>query len=134
MSDEPQVIRDFATSPLTDEENAARIQHVIERLKERASIEATVEEVESAYRRITKSRQLYASGKVPNMIQPFLLWTRAEQHKEHWKVLIKGKPVVLIVCQNRGIVSVERAAFVKHRESAMKRAEKAKKVLLVKTT
>lgn len=114
---ETKLQRDYVTNPLTPEENDARRQHVVERAKERAGIDMLPEQVNDVERRISKSRKLMAEGKTPSPILPQLLWTRTKANKEHWKVLVSGKPVVFVVCPIRGVVSVERKDMKTKREA-----------------
>jgi len=117
MPTPPTSLRDYFANPLNQEENEARRQHVVERAKERAEIDMLPEQVNDVERRISKSRKLIAEGKTPSPILPQLLWTRTKANKEHWKVLIHGKPVVFAVCPIRGVVSVEREDMKAKREA-----------------
>ena len=114
---ETKLQRDYVTNPLTTEENDARRQHVVIRAKERFDCDMSSSMVDDVERRIAKARKLIADGKPVSPILPQLLWTRKKVNKEHWKVLVSGKPVVFVVCPIRGVVSAEREDMKTKREA-----------------
>ena len=103
--------RDYQANPLTDEENKQRIEHVIQRLKERAKLTVDALAVAMAERSIRKAKSLLAQGKALSPIHARPVYLNEKKGIEVFRVLIGGRPAHLVFCKNRGVISVEHEHF-----------------------